>query len=282
MAVLAWCEKRPRDNYDLLALKKFARYYPDRTLSNVTPDNVNAALSLFCKTAATYTRHRARILSILNHAVELGWLREAPKLIVREGRKSKPRMWLTPAQWAKLYAELPKHMKPMAEFAIETGLRQSNVLQLRWAQVDLKRKLVWVEASDMKAGEPVAVPLSTRALAILKDKIGEHEEFVFTYLGRAISEIKTAFIAACIRAGLGEYITGEDGKPHYQGFTWHGLRHTWATWHIQNGTPTEVLQKLGAWADHRMVMNYAHHSAGYLAKFADNAGRKPASRKAKP
>lgn len=94
------------------------------------------------------------------------------------------------------------------------------------------------------------------------------------YLGRAISEIKTAFIAACIRAGLGEYVTGEDGKPHYQGFTWHGLRHTWATWHIQNGTPTEVLQKLGAWADHRMVMNYAHHSAGYLAKFADNAAPK--------
>lgn len=60
----------------------------------------------------------------------------------------------------------------------------------------------------------------------------------------------------------------------YEGFTWHGLRHTWATWHVQNGTPLGVLQRLGAWSDLRMVMNYAHHSPDYLAQFAGNTTRK--------
>ena len=52
------------------------------------------------------------------------------------------------------------------------------------------------------------------------------------------------------------------------------IRHTWATWHIQNGTPTDVPQKLGAWNDERMVKNYAHHSPGYLAQFANNVRKK--------
>ena len=70
-------------------------------------------------------------------------------------------------------------------------------------------------------------------------------------------------------AGLGEHT-----KEGYVGFTWHGLRHTWATWHIQNGTPVEVLKDLGGWSDLRMVMNYAHHTPGHLASFANNTRKK--------
>lgn len=69
--------------------------------------------------------------------------------------------------------------------------------------------------------------------------------------------------------------TAVAGATTYTGFTWHGLRHTWATWHVQNGTPLDVLQKLGGWSDLRMVMNYAHHSPGYLAGFANNTRKQP-------
>ena len=149
----------------------------------------------------------------------------------------------------------------MAEFAIEmTGLRQANVLGLTWSRVSLERKVIWVQAADMKANEALAVPLSEGALRVLKAVQGQHDEFCFTFRGKPIAEIKTAFQAACIRAGI-------------LGFTWHGFRHTWATWHIQNGTPLEVLQKLGGWSDPRMCQLYAHHSPGHLAGYADNATR---------
>ena len=273
MAVLAWCEKRTRGDYDLLALTKFARFYPDRALRDVTRENVDEALSRFCTTPETYTRHRARILSILNLSKLSGWLHEVPTLSTRESGKKKSRMWITPAQWQVLYRELPKHMKPMAEFAIESGLRQSNVLQLTWEKVDLERQTMWVEAEDAKANKAIAVPLSRRAVEVLKGQVGGHDTYVFTYQSRPIKEIKTGWINACIRAGLGRYVVDDDGKPHYEGFVWHGLRHTWATWHVQNGTPVEVLQKLGGWSDLRMVMKYAHHSPGYLANFANNNQR---------
>ena len=52
-------------------------------------------------------------------------------------------------------------------------------------------------------------------------------------------------------------------------FRWHDLRHTWASWHVQNGTPLFVLQELGGWESVEMVRRYAHLAADHLAPFAE-------------
>lgn len=267
-AVELWLDAEDRSESELLSLKKFAKKYPDRPLHEVSAESLELALN-FCATTGTYTRYRTMLTAILNLAKAREWIESTPVMAQRRDKKKKPRKWLTREQWNKLRAELPAHMQPMAEFAIETGLRQANVLGLRWEQVDLKRAFVWIEAQDMKDDDALPVPLSRRACEVLKDRAAakESNEYVFAYRGRPIREVKTAFLAACVRAGVGRYVDG-----HYEGFTWHGLRHTWATWHVQNGTPLDVLQRLGGWSDLRMVMNYAHHSPGHLAKFADNAG----------
>ena len=262
-AVAKWLNAAPRSEPELLSLAKFSRGYKDRLLSAVTPESIDATLA-FCQTAGTYTRYRTTINAIL-HLSDVHI-----KLIARRDRKTKPRDWLTYEQWLRLYAELSAHQKPMAQFAISTGLRLANVLGLTWGRVDLARKLVWIEAEDMKGGKSISIPLSEEAIHVLETQKSQHVEFVFTYRGKPIKEIKTAFTNACVRSGVGRH----DSHGHYQGFTWHGFRHTWATWHVQNGTPLDVLQKLGGWSDLRMVMNYAHHSPGYLAGFADNTRMK--------
>jgi len=49
--------------------------------------------------------------------------------------------------------------------------------------------------------------------------------------------------------------------------------HTWATMHMQAGTPLHVLQQLGGWASSQMTQRYAHftpgHLAGHVAAFGD-------------
>lgn len=266
-AVILWATAAERSESDIQSLAKFGRHYPDRQLAKVAAESLERALS-FCSTAATYMRYRARIMAVLHHARDAGWLRDVPRMRTKEV-KTRPRKWLTREEWDRLYVRLPLHQRSMAEFSLETGLRQFNVLSLTWNRVDLERRAVWVEAEDMKGGKAVAVPLSDRAVEILQTRQGAHEVFVFTYRGRPIGSVKTAFQRACVEAELGHF----EG-PKYQGFTWHGLRHTWATWHAQSGTPVEILQKLGAWADLRMVMNYAHHSPGYLAQFANNVRKR--------
>jgi len=49
------------------------------------------------------------------------------------------------------------------------------------------------------------------------------------------------------------------------------LRQTWATWHVQNGTPLHVLKELGGWASLDMVLKYAHFSCKHLEGYAGNS-----------
>jgi integrase len=52
-------------------------------------------------------------------------------------------------------------------------------------------------------------------------------------------------------------------------FKWHDLRHTWASWHVQNGTSLQELQQLGGWATFEMVLRYAHLSSAHLKDAAE-------------
>ncbi|MFY2736269.1 tyrosine-type recombinase/integrase [Pseudocitrobacter faecalis] len=50
-------------------------------------------------------------------------------------------------------------------------------------------------------------------------------------------------------------------------FRFHDLRHTWASWHVLNGTPLMTLNELGGWETLKMVEKYAHLSAEHLNRF---------------
>jgi integrase len=264
-AVLKWAKAETRSESDLQSLAKFGSYFHDRLLVDITPQAVDEALAKFCSTSGTYTRYRTRISAILKMAgVSI-------QLMRRKSKAVNTREWLTHEQWDRLRKELRPHMLPMATFALYTGMRQANVLGLTWSRVDLERKIVWVEAGQMKAKKAIGVPLSIEALNVLKTVQGQHDEFVFTFRGKPVKEIKTAFQSACIRAGIGRM---EKDKDHvgYAGFTWHGFRHTFATWHFQAGTPREIIQRLGGWEDPRMLDNYTHHAPSHTAKFVNNIG----------
>jgi hypothetical protein len=75
---------------------------------------------------------------------------------------------------------------------------------------------------------------------------GDHPTNVFTYEGKPIVQVNTkAWRNALQRAGIFD-------------FRWHDLRHTFATWHREAGTPTHELQRLGGWKTQSMVERYAH------------------------
>ena len=58
-------------------------------------------------------------------------------------------------------------------------------------------------------------------------------------------------------------------KVGIENFRWHDLRHTWASWHVQAGTPLHVLQELGGWECVEMVRKYAHFSSEHLTEYVD-------------
>jgi len=111
-----------------------------------------------------------------------------------------------------------------------------------------------------KNRHPMSVPLNKDATELLLKQVGKHPLRVFTYKGKPITNANTrAWREALIRAGI------ED-------FRWHDLRHIWATWHRQAGTPTHELQRLGGWRTASMVERYAHLAPDHLAESAARLG----------
>lgn len=209
----------------------------------------------------TVNRMLQVVRAILRRAVnDWEWIDRAPAVRLLAEPKRRIR-WLTREDADRLLKELPSHLEAMARFSLATGLRESNVTHLEWSQVDLSRRTAWIHPDQAKAGKPIAVPLNNEAVVVLRGEEGKHHSRVFTYRGRPVDKANTAaWRKALVRAGI------ED-------FRWHDLRHTWASWHVQNGTPLHVLQELGGWSCYSMVQRYAHLSAEHLAHYADNLSR---------
>lgn len=169
--------------------------------------------------------------------------------------------WLTREDAECLLSELPEHLAEMVRFSLATGLRQANVTGMEWTQIDLSRRMAWVHPDQAKARKAIPVPLNADAMLVLRRQQGRHSTRVFTYKGQPVLKPNGhAWRLALKRANI-------------QDFRWHDLRHTWASWHVQSGTPVHVLQELGGWSDIRMVQKYAHMSADHLAEYADRMAR---------
>jgi len=271
-ACTLWLTAAPRSESERYSLRAFNLAYRDRPLEECSTESFEEAL--VGKTPGTFNRYRAMITAILNHAQSMGWLATTPKIPLRKTAPQRIR-FLTHEEWERLLDALPAHLKGPARFAVATGLRQRNVTHLAWSQVDLERSLAWVHPEESKSGKPIGVPLSSDAVAVLKEQAALRKEdcpWVFAYRGAPIAKIKSAWKRALERAELGDFVDGPDGEKVFQpNLRWHDLRHTWASWHVMSGTPVEVLQKLGGWSDLRMVMRYGHLAQDYLASFAENA-----------
>jgi len=239
----------------------------DRHLHNNNLDDINKTKIDAIKNAkksegasnGTVNRMLALLRSILNRAKQdWEWIESTPNIRLLPVKSSRIR-WLTQTEVKRLLKELPEHLKAMTSFTLATGLRESNVTGLQWSQLDMQRRCAWIHADQAKADKAIGVPLNDEALAVIQQQFGKHETYVFTYEGKPVTRANNhAWRKALVRAGISD-------------FRWHDLRHTWASCHVQNGTPLQVLKELGGWADLTMVLRYAHLSSKHLEEYAGNS-----------
>jgi integrase len=193
-------------------------------------------------------------------AREWGWLDSAPAVRMLPEPKRRIR-WITREKADQLLAALPNHLAEIARFSLATGLRKGNVIGLEWSQVDLERRVAWFHHDQTKNKKALSVPLNAEAILVLRRHCGKHPRYVFTYRKKPVKETNTKAWKRALRScGIAD-------------FRWHDLRHTWASWHVQSGTPLQVLQELGGWSCYEMVLRYAHLSAQHLADYAENLCR---------
>lgn len=90
-------------------------------------------------------------------------------------------------------------LKPIVQFAIETGMRRGEFMGLKWPDIDLPNRRAFLHVT--KNGEPRQVPLTLKAVQILNEVKGEHPERVFPlsmdalrrYFERAVKTAKDSW-----------------------------------------------------------------------------------------
>lgn len=147
---------------------------------------------------------------------------------------------------------------PAVQLAVETAMRQGELLTLTWSQVDRKNRLAMLDDPEkIKNGEPRAVPLSPAALEVL-DSLPRSVSGLVLPVRRLT--LYSVFSAACARAGV-------------ENFTFHDLRHEALSRLAERGD-FNVLE-LAAVSGHKtlqMLKRYTHLQA---AKLADKLARMP-------
>ena len=203
---------------------------------------------------STKAKHLALMKALMRAAErEWKWIEKSPVIKVPQERNKRVR-WLEPAEAKRLIDECPEPLKSTVEFALATGLRRSNIVDLKWQQIDMQRKVAWIYPEESKSGRAIGVALNDTACAVLKQQLGKHHNWVFVHTeavkrndGTTTAGVRkmrvdsnTAWRAALKRAGI------ED-------FRFHDLRHTWASWLIQSGVPLSALQEMGGRESIEMV-----------------------------
>jgi len=213
-------------------------------------------------------------LTTISHAFniairEWGLASENPVMKVRKERVSNNiERWLTLEEEQKLLKASPKWLQDIIAFAINTGMRQSEILDLKWSRVDMDRRTVTILEQKNRCVD--TLPLNENALAVLykRKKVATGQtEYVFPNSideRKGNTELIIAFHKALKKSGI-------------KAFRFHDLRHTFATRLVRNGVDLYTVQKLGRWKTISMVTRYGHHNTESLRdgiESMDSAGDK--------
>lgn len=201
-------------------------------------------------------------------ANEWGWIKSAP-VIKTKKPVSKRIRWLTKDEATRLISCMPESIRPVVIFALSTGLRRSNILDLEGNQVDMQRKIAWINPENAKAGKAIGVALNETACKVLREQIGKHSRWVFvhTKAGKRPNGTKTPAVRKMQTADNTAWRIGLN-KAGITEFRFHDLRHTSASWLIQSGVPLSALQEMGGWESIEMVQQYAHLASNHLTEHA--------------
>ena len=206
---------------------------------------------------STRNRYLSTIRKLLNDCVRWEWMDHAPKLPKEEEPEKRVR-WITQTEALSLLVAI--HMnwfRDVVGFALATGMRAGEIFAVEWSQVDLVRRTLWLHPDQCKNKQARGVPLNDDAVLIVRRQIGLHNKRIFCRNGKLVKkQDRNQFMRACREAGI-------------ENFRFHDLRHTWASWHVQAGTPIYTLKELGGWKTIAMVNKYAHLAPQHLAPHAN-------------
>lgn len=230
-------------------------FFKGMTLDQITPACVNQfkaqEFSKGFKPATVVLSFN--ILSKMFNIVikELEWCNNNPVSKISIGKfNNKVDRWLTHEEEHLLLTLMPDWLNQICIFALNTGMRENEILSLKWTEVNLSRKTITVINTKNKEDRTIPINNSVYQLLLVIGKVRALSGYVFTNTktkGRYSNEVVSLRF---------RYYVKKSEIPHCR---FHDLRHTFATRLVQSGIDLYKVSKLLGHKSIKETERYAHH-----------------------
>lgn len=208
------------------------------------------------RSGATVNRSLAALSTACAYGVkELCWLERNPLERVTKPKENKGRVrFLDDAELPRFLAACRKHpdLYLAVLLSLTTGGRQSEVMGLRWEQIDIKTGRATLYTGTTKNDDARVLSLVGEAYTLLQERakvrsLADDRIFPSTHKAKKATFIalRNPFIAAMKEADI-------------KNFHWHDLRHTCASYLMMNGVSSLEISKVLGHRTMAMVSRYAH------------------------
>lgn len=235
--------------------KNLTAFFGGRTLAEITPKLIAEYKALRYAAGlkpASINRELASLKKAFNLAVrEWEWCRENPVSKVSMERENNKRdRWLSIEEEAPLLQGCAPWLHQLVIFALHTGMRMGEILELTWRGVDFSRRTVMVVRS--KNGERRTIPVNETVLSVLKQKSKVRSlRTDVVFCSHVFTPMESGHLRRAFRLAL--------SKAQIDDFHFHDLRHTFATRLVQAGVDLYKVQRLLGHKSPIMTQRYAHH-----------------------
>lgn len=232
----------------------FRDYFGEKTkITDVTPAKIED-LKVYIteklkRNPATYNRYFTVLSKAFNLIItekKLNMINPC-KLVKKLKENNYKIRYLTADEENRLMKELSEHLKPIVICALTTGLRLSNILNLKWESIDIKQNFIEILKQENKGHKQIRLPIAPKFKREL-EKIGIKKEgyvFINPDTNKPYTTIKTGFNRALERAGI-------------KNFRFHDLRHTVGTRLVANGADLITVKEFLAHSDIKTTQRYMH------------------------
>ena len=242
-------------------IRALKRYIGNKCLHEITPLAIEEIKERRHKEGVsplTVNKTLACLKTIFNKAIDWGKfdgqnpMRKIKKLKVDNKRLR----YLEKEEIPRLIDCCPAHLKPIVIVALNTGMRKSEILNLKWHDIDFKRGVI--SLLKTKNNKPRYIPINkTVENTLIATKKHPESAYVFPgKTGKPYDNFKRSFKTAREKANI-------------ENFRFHDLRHTFASQLVMNGVDLNTVRELLGHSTIDMTLRYAHLSPNHTKRAVD-------------
>ena len=240
---------------DVSRTKLIKKYFGETTLiKDITPEKIEKFKVFLLdqnRSTMTVNRYLEQLKTAFRIAVDNNYLLKNPcQYIKKFPIKNYSVRYLKQDEEERLFKVLPEYLKGIVIVALNTGLRKSNILELKWEQINFDFN--FIEVLENKGNKHLLIPLNEKLIQFFNN-IPENKRKGYIFInpdtGLPYRDIKRAWTSSLKAANI-------------ENFRFHDLRHTVGTRLAEQLVPVNVIKELLGHSDVHTTMRYVHSTQG--------------------